>query len=78
MVSTKKNYRTKKMVARETPFPEEGYVTDEQVAVFLGICAKTVWDWVKHGKLPSPRRLAARATRWDAQSIRAFANNGIA
>lgn len=69
---SKKSYRTKKIRALEEPFPSDGYVTDEHVASFFGITAKTVWEWTKKGSLPRPIRLTSKATRWNAKEIREF------
>lgn len=65
--------------ARLNPFPHDGFVTDEQIAYFVGVHVTTVWTWSKNDKLPPPMRLGEKVTRWDAATVRKFlfgANTG--
>lgn len=68
-----KNMRkTKSERALSTAFPEHGFVTDAQIAVFVGVHAKTIWDWAKpeRGILPRPIKLSPSVTRWKAEEVR--------
>jgi predicted DNA-binding transcriptional regulator AlpA len=46
-------------------------VTDDDVAVWLGVTPRTIWVWTRNGKFPQPVKLGkARAPkRWLTESI---------
>ena len=44
----------------------------KQVAECLGVHVKTVWLWVKEGRLSRPVRLGARCSAWRKEDIEAF------
>ena len=46
-------------------------LTDKEIAQALGISRMTVWRWAKAGRLPQPRKLGIRTTRWDSGEIQA-------
>ncbi|MBV2138592.1 MAG: helix-turn-helix domain-containing protein [Candidatus Thiodiazotropha sp. (ex Ctena orbiculata)] len=45
------------------------YLTVKEVSHRYGIGVSTVWQWVKEGLLPTPRRFGQRCTRWDADVL---------
>jgi len=51
--------------------PETRLLTSKQVANYLCICEKSVFDFVRDGKL-KPIRLAAKAVRYDLADIDSF------
>ena len=44
-------------------------LTDRDVAQALGISRMTVWRWAKAGRLPQPRKIGERTTRWDSKEV---------
>ena len=44
-------------------------LTDRDVAQALGISRMTVWRWTKAGRLPQPRKLGGKTTRWDSLEV---------
>lgn len=47
---------------------EDRYITDKTIAEMFGIAQRTVWNWVKVGKLPKPRKFC-RSTRWSLKEV---------
>lgn len=46
-----------------------GWSTDKQLARHYGVTRKTIWDWVREGRLPKPKKLTPRRTRWSNVEI---------
>ena len=46
-----------------------GWSTDKQLARHYGVTRKTIWDWVREGRLPKPKKLTPRRTRWSNAEI---------
>ena len=46
-----------------------GWSNDKQLARHYGVTRKTIWDWVREGRLPKPKNLAPRSTRWSSAEI---------
>ena len=46
-------------------------LTDKDIAKALGISRMTVWRWTKAGRLPQPRKLGGKTTRWDSVEVMA-------
>ena len=42
---------------------------DKQLARHYGVTRKTIWDWVREGRLPKPKKLTPRRTRWSNAEI---------
>lgn len=72
MTMTEYKRTNQKERALSEPFPQDGFVTAEQIAVFVGVHTKTVWDWCRPARkiLPSPIRISQGVTRWRALDIR--------
>ena len=56
-----------------TPAPEPLLWTIRQTAAALGICAKSVWNLSRTGRLRAVK--IGRATRYDVADVRAFIEN---
>ncbi len=62
----------------ETSLVDDVLLKDVEVAKHLGITRKTVWVWVKQGRIPSPVRLVGAegskqgTTRWSRNEILAY------
>lgn len=50
--------------------PDSAHVPARTVAAVVGVSEATVWRMVKRGTLPEPRKVSARATRWNVGSLR--------
>ncbi len=50
----------------------------QEVMNKVGIARSTVWDMVKKGKLPRPRKLSARVTVWVESEIDEYIEKIIA
>lgn len=46
-----------------------GWSNDKQLARHYGVTRKTIWDWVREGRLPKPKKLTPRRTRWSNAEI---------
>ena len=46
-------------------------LTDKEIAQALGVSRMTVWRWTKAGRLPQPRKIGERTTRWDSEEVMA-------
>ena len=44
-------------------------LTDKDIAKALGISRMTVWRWTKAGRIPQPRKIGERTTRWDSREV---------
>jgi excisionase family DNA binding protein len=42
------------------------------VAELCGVTRRTVWRWVREGRLPEPRRITASTVRWPADQVEEF------
>ena len=42
---------------------------DKQLARHYGVTRKTIWDWVREDRLPKPKKLTPRRTRWSNAEI---------
>lgn len=40
----------------------------------IGVSDKTIWQWVKDGKFPSPIKLSSNVTVWRASDIQTWSN----
>lgn len=50
-------------MSRQTP--NRKWVTDQFLADYFGVHRLTVWKWAREGKIPQPRKLGNRCSRWD-------------
>jgi len=41
-----------------------GWSNDKQLARHYGVTRKTIWAWVREGRLPKPKKITPRRTRW--------------
>ena len=62
--------------------PTEGFIRLPQVLLMFGCGKSKIWDLVKQGKFPAPKKLGTKLTVWDIQELRKFqkeisANGGI-
>jgi len=46
-----------------------GWSNDKQLARHYGVTRSTMWDWVREGRLPKPKKLTPRRTRWSNAEI---------
>lgn len=46
-----------------------GWSNDKQLARHCGVTRKTIWDWVREGRLQKPKKLTPRLTRWSNGEI---------
>ena len=46
-----------------------GWSNDKQLARHYGVTRKTNWDSVREGRLPKPKKLTPRRTRWSNAEI---------
>jgi excisionase family DNA binding protein len=44
--------------------PEQGLLTTKQVARLLQVSVRTVWRYLRGGRLPRPRYVGPRSPRW--------------
>lgn len=51
-------------------------LTADQVGQLLNVSRRTVWRMDEEGKLPEPRRLGKRNTRWGAAELAAWVDAG--
>lgn len=51
------------------PFPESGGVTIDQVLPYLKIKRSALYEWMKKGVFPRPRKLGSRSV-WLAEEVR--------
>ena len=56
--------------------PEIGYVRPKQVSYIMGVSRATLYNWIKSGKLPEPRKLGVRMVAWPVEVIRAKIDSG--
>ena len=45
------------------------WVSDKTLSEYYEVSRCTIWRWVKLGKLPPPKNIGHRCTRWDFQEI---------
>ena len=57
--------------------PREGYIrlkqligADKGLTPIIPVCAATIWNWVKSGRLPPPVKLSPSVTAWRVSDIR--------
>ncbi len=50
--------------------PDSAHVQARIVAAVVGVSESTVWRMVKRGKLPAPKKVSDRATRWNVGELR--------
>lgn len=50
--------------------PDSAHVQVRTVAAVVGVSEATVWRKVKQGTLPAPKKVSARATRWNVGELR--------
>jgi predicted DNA-binding transcriptional regulator AlpA len=50
--------------------PDSAHVQARTVAAVLGLSEATIWRMVKRGKLPAPKKVSERATRWNVGELR--------
>lgn len=56
--------------------PEIGYLRPKQVALIIGVSRATLYNWIKSGKFPPPRKLGVRMVAWPVEVIREKVNSG--
>lgn len=56
--------------------PEIGYLRPKQVASIIGVSRATLYNWIKSGKLPKPRKLGVRMVAWPVEVIREKVHSG--
>lgn len=54
------------------PLPSEGFIRLPQVLQMFGCGKSKIWDLVKQGKFPAPKKLGSKLTVWDIQELREF------
>lgn len=52
--------------------PTEGFVRIHQVLSMFPIGKTKLWEMVKTGAFPQPRKLGPKTTVWDISELRAF------
>ena len=52
--------------------PPEGFVRLPRVLELLGIKKSKLWELIKDGKFPAPKKLGAKASVWDVRELREF------
>lgn len=45
------------------------YIPAKEVASRYGVGISTIWQWVKSGLLPAPKKFGQRCTRWDTDEL---------
>lgn len=50
--------------------PDSAQLTDRDVAAWMRVSRASVWNYAKDGKIPKPRQLSKRCTRWTCGDIR--------
>lgn len=48
------------------------FYTPDSLARLLGVTPKTVWNWVRKGRLPRPEELHERGHFWPAERLDDF------
>ena len=41
-----------------------GWSSAKVLARYYGVSEKAIWDWAREGRLPEPKKLSHRNTRW--------------
>ena len=41
-----------------------GWSSAKVLARYYGVSEKAIWDWARKGRLPEPKKLSPRNTRW--------------
>lgn len=59
----------------QEPFPTEGGARKPQVLNFLKISNTALYDGIKRGAIPKPRKIG-KVSVWDAKAIRALIEGG--
>ncbi|OAI54027.1 hypothetical protein AYO44_03860 [Planctomycetaceae bacterium SCGC AG-212-F19] len=54
---------------QEAPAIESPWYKAEEVAVLFDIHQRTLWQWVAAGRLPAPRKVGRRWSRWPKEQI---------
>jgi len=57
---------------------EKTVLTKQDVQRLLGICERTLENWVRRGELPAPRRLGGRRVYWEARAFNAWLSARLA
>lgn len=60
------------MSQTSTLLPTEGFVRIHQVLSMFPIGKTKLWEMVKNGTFPQPRKLGPKTTVWDIAELRAF------
>ena len=59
--------------------PDAAFVDVKTVAAVAGVSVPTIWRGVRDGRIPAPRKLSQRCTRWNCGELRrAFGLSGAA
>tara|TARA_R110002012_G_scaffold166722_2_gene330104 strand:+ start:4991 stop:5335 length:345 start_codon:yes stop_codon:yes gene_type:complete len=53
------------------------FVYVEDIARIMGVDKKTIYRWVKSGKLPQPSTFGGKTFRWQAGVIEAWVESGL-
>ena len=48
------------------------WISDRPVAARFEIARSRVWAWVRQGKLPKPRKIAKKISRWNSAEVDHF------
>jgi prophage regulatory protein len=56
----------------KTGVTSEQLLTIQEVADLLKVSKRTVWRWLRQGRLPVPIRCSERCIRWQASVVRAY------
>lgn len=66
-----------KLMQQTTSTPAQFYRLP-QLKARLNVSGSSIWAWVKAGKFPTPVKLSANCTAWNAADIEAWAQSRIA
>lgn len=59
------------MSEKITPLPDEGFIRLPQVISLFGVQKSKIWEMVKAGQFPAPKKLGHKTSVWDVREIRA-------
>ena len=54
-----------------SPLPQEGYIRLPQVLALFHVEKSKIWDMVKKGQFPAPKKFGHKTSLWDVNEIRA-------
>jgi len=53
-----------------TPLPIEGFIRLPQVMALFGVQKSKIWQMVKDGQFPAPKKFGHKTSIWDVREIR--------